>query len=285
MPSQDEHILEAIGRSRIVIREGKVVEVGPSAIDRCPLAARFAKPVLEITPEAVKENIEHRIRSFGMCTPGREVYGEDEFVGFGASELISGGLRVRLLDAAVLVCDGAGTVVAPSPGLVQGIGGRMSGLVKTSPLRDVIRRIERYGGVILDRSCASIDQAAGTDLAFSLGFSEVAVTVADPAVARQIRSRYPGSLIFAVHSTGLTPAEAGQMVQVADIVTACASGAMREAAGKFALIQAGTAVPIFAITERGRELILAKLRSPGAQFLVQAAALPFQGPRVPDPLR
>jgi hypothetical protein len=33
----DEHIIEAMGKSKIVIRNGKVVEVGDSKIDYCPL--------------------------------------------------------------------------------------------------------------------------------------------------------------------------------------------------------------------------------------------------------
>ena len=41
----DEHIIEAIGRSRIVIRNGRVVEVGEAQITDCPLAKRFASPI------------------------------------------------------------------------------------------------------------------------------------------------------------------------------------------------------------------------------------------------
>lgn len=80
--------------------------------------------------KSVKSNIEYRISSFGMCTPEREVLGSTEFVGFGTSEILSFGLHAGLIDAVVLVCDGAGTVVVTTPSLVQGIGGRMSGLVK-----------------------------------------------------------------------------------------------------------------------------------------------------------
>jgi hypothetical protein len=45
MAQKDEHIIEAIGRCRIVIRDGKVVEVGEAVIKDCPLAQRFAHPV------------------------------------------------------------------------------------------------------------------------------------------------------------------------------------------------------------------------------------------------
>ncbi len=90
----DEHIIEAIGRSRIVIRDGIVVEVGEAQITDCPLAKRFAYPVPEITRDAVKANIENRIKAFGMCTPNRDVIDHKEFVGFGATETA----RVRITD-------------------------------------------------------------------------------------------------------------------------------------------------------------------------------------------
>ncbi len=63
----DEHIIEAIGRSRIVIRNGRVVEVGEALISDCPLAKRFAYPIPAITKDAIRQNIEHRIKAFGMC--------------------------------------------------------------------------------------------------------------------------------------------------------------------------------------------------------------------------
>ncbi|NYT07951.1 MAG: DUF2099 family protein, partial [Methanomicrobiales archaeon] len=108
--SPDTHEIEAIGRCRIVVRDGVVVEVGPPLIRECPLARRFARPVHPITPEAVKANIEHRIRAFGMCSADRQVLSSGEYVGFGASELISYGLSAALFDAAVIACEGAGTV-------------------------------------------------------------------------------------------------------------------------------------------------------------------------------
>ena len=110
--TKDEHVIEAIGRCRIVIRNGAVAEVGDALIRDCPLAKRFACPIPDIGKESVKANIEHRIRAFGMCTPGREVTDTREFVGFGAPEILSFGLQKGLLDAIVVACDGAGTVVA-----------------------------------------------------------------------------------------------------------------------------------------------------------------------------
>lgn len=280
----DEHVIEAMGKCRIVIRNGRVVEVGEAQIRECPLAKRFAFPVLDLDSKSIKANIEHRISAFGMCTPRREVMGSKEFVGFGASEILSFGLQARLIDAVVLASDGAGTVVVSNPGLVQGIGGRMSGLVRTVPYPDVIRRIEDKGGIVLDKSTARIDQEAGIKLAYEIGFEDVAVTVALPDEARRIRERYPRAIIFGVHVTGLTREEAEVLVSASDLVTACASGTIRDVAGKKALVQAGISIPIFAMTETGKRLIIEKIGQGKEQVLVKATRLPALGDQQPDPL-
>lgn len=281
---EDEHIIEAMGRCKIVIRNGKVVEVGEAQIRDCPLAKRFAYPVPDMNPESVRANIEYRISSFGMCTPWREVLGSQEFVGFGASEILSFGLHAGLIDAVVIACDGAGTVVVNKPSLVQGIGGRMSGLAKTIPYREVISRIEENGGVVIDRVHARIDQATGVKRAYELGFRDVAVTVTLPDEAKNIRKQFPGAIIFGVHLTGLTREEAETLVSSSDLVTACASKTIREVAGKDALIQAGISIPIFAMTEKGKELIIEKIRQGKEPIMVKATRLPALGEHQPDPL-
>ena len=282
--NRDEHIIEAIGKCRVIVRDGKVVEVGKPIIADCPLAKRFAFPVPEITTEAVKANIEHRIRAFGMCTPAREVLDTRPFVGFVASELISFGITAGLLDAAVVACDGAGTVVAITPEMVQGIGGRMSGLVSTSPHLSVIERIEQNGGYVLDRNNARIDQQSGVALAHLKGFRRIAVTVAAPAEAEAIRTAYPDSLIVAVHVSGLSRVESARLVGASDLVTACASKPIREIAGPLALVQAGISIPVFAMTGKGKEIIIEKIRTSDDPVLIKPTKLPVVGDREPSPL-
>jgi len=281
---KDEHVIEAIGRCRIVIRNGQVVEVGDALIQDCPLVKRFAYPIPDIRKDSVKANIEHRIKAFGMCTPGREVMDTREFVGFGASEVLSFGLQKGLLDAVVLVCDGAGTVVVTKPPMVQGIGGRMSGLVSTSPYRTVMDRIEKDGGYVLDRDHASIDQLAGVALALVRGFRKVAVTVARPETAEAIRRIHPRTLIFGVHVTGLSEPDAELLVKNSDLITSCASRTVREAVAKNALVQAGTAIPIFAMTMAGKNLIMEKIRLSTEPVLVKSTRLPVLSDQQPEPL-
>ncbi|MHC1596879.1 MAG: DUF2099 family protein, partial [Methermicoccaceae archaeon] len=68
--SIDEHVMEALGRTRVVIRDGQVVEVGEPQIEYCPIF-HAAYGVERITKEAVKRNIELRIRNDGMFTKNR----------------------------------------------------------------------------------------------------------------------------------------------------------------------------------------------------------------------
>lgn len=280
----DEHVIEAIGRCRIIVRNGSVVEVGPPLIRECPLARKFALPVHPITPEAVGENIANRIRKFGMCTPDRKVLMSGEYVGFGASELISYGLSTGVFDAAVIACDGAGTVIATKPDLVQGIGGRMSGLVSTTPYPPVIAAIEENEGIVPFRQDTRMDQVIGTRVAHDAGYLKVAVTIARANDAPNIRAEFPDSFIIAVHTTGITDEEALLFADYADIVTACASRAVREVAGTRALLQAGSSVPVFAMTQKAKELILRKVIDTKGQFLVTGAELPFGSDTLPKPL-
>ncbi len=280
----DEHVIEAIGRCRVVIRDGKVTEVGEARISSCPLTKKFACPVPAPDRESVKKNIEHRIASWGMCTPRREVLGSGEFVGFGASEILSFGLHAGLIDAVVLACDGAGTVIVTKPALVQGIGGRMSGLVKTVPYPDVIRRIEENGGVVVDPAHAGMNQPAGVRKARELGYRRIAVTVALPDDSVSIRRMFPDTIIFGVHVTGLMAEEAEKFAGSADLMTSCASKTVREIVGKRALLQAGTAIPIFALTQKAKDLIIEKIRQGPEPVLVKTTKLPALPDQQPEPL-
>jgi putative methanogenesis marker protein 8 len=85
-----------------------------------------------------------------MFTAKRQLLEDDTFVAFGASEIMMSGLRSGFLEITVTACDGAGTVISNNPALVQGIGGRMSGLVETNPVEEVITGIETHGGIVLD---------------------------------------------------------------------------------------------------------------------------------------
>ena len=281
----DEHIMEAIGRCRVVVRDGQVVEVSEPVISECPLTKRMAYPIDTITPEAVKKNVENRIKEYGMFTSSRNLYAEDSFVGFGASELLGNAIKIGLLDAAVIACDGVGTVVVTDPSMVQGIGGRMSGLVSTTPIPDVIKRVQEGGGIVPDPINASMNPILGISSAHNAGFHKLAVTVASAESAELVHKADPEAVIVVVHTTGTTKEEAERLAQVADIITSCASKTVRDICGSKALLQAGSAVPVFAMSNKGKDIMLERMRIISNPLYVSHASLPVHGEKEPIPLQ
>jgi putative methanogenesis marker protein 8 len=266
--------MELLGKTRVVVKDGKVTEVGEPQVEWCPLFAKV-RGIQEITPESVKENMEYRIRRFGLFTPQRQLE-MDVFVGFGASEVMMTGLNRGLLDAAVTVCDGAGTVITANPSLVQGMGARISGLVETEPIPEVIRGITERDGVVLDPGTAAIDPLAGVFRAKEMGFRKIAVTAVEPATAAKLRALEKTEnlelIIIGAHVTGLTRQETAELLQYLDIVTTCASKWVRELVEPLA--QVGTAVPLFALTQPGKELLLERAKEVTAPILVNTMPLP-----------
>lgn len=256
----DRHVIEAMGRTRVVIEDGRVTEVGSPVIEYCPLFKKYRK-VDRLTPEAVRQNVEFRLKDFGMCTRRRELRMRD-FLTFGVSEIVAMAVSKGMLDCAVTVCDGAGTVVVTDPELIQGIGGRLSGMVETSPFPEVIDRIGRER--VLGPRSGRIDQVRGAALAFDLGFRKPGVTVVSVADTAELRRRYGSSVgLFAVHTTGVSREQAEGLFDRCDIVTACASKWIREVAARRAVMQVGSKIPVYAATPFGMALLQERMRQVG----------------------
>ena len=200
---------------------------------------------------------------FGQFTDKRHITDHCRYVPFGASEIIMDALEAQILDAAVLVCDGAGTVITERPELVQGIGGRMSGLVYTTPRHNTIHKLERKGAIVLNPETARIDPVEGVKKALEL-YKRIAVTVTASRDIERLRELSDDISIFVVHTTGVTPPQSHYTLG-ADIVWGCASLHIREITGPQSLLQLGVAIPVFVLTERGINLIIPRIcaASPG----------------------
>ena len=266
------HVMECLGRSHVVIEDGKVLEVGEPEVRYCPMFKRM-KGIDRLDKDSIRENIEFRISDFGMCTDDRELE-MDDVVTFGVSEIMSLALRQGNLDAVVLAADGCGTAVITKPCLVQGLGGRISGLCETEPIPRVVEAVGREN--ILDPDTASIDMVAGADKAASMGYSAFAVTTPFVSDATEIRRRHGDkAIIIGVHTTGMSAEDAAKAFDVFDIITACASRHLREERAKRSdVMLAGTKVPIFAVSEKGKRLVKAKLDQMGRE--------PYYGPLSED---
>ena len=271
------HVMECLGMSRVTVVDGRVVDVTEPKIRRCPLFEKY-RGIESIDEEAVRSNVEYRIGAFGMCTEGRETTMRD-FLSFGVSETLSTGLRDGEFDAVVLAADGCGTAVVHDPDVVQGLGGRISGIVETEPIAAVVEAVGADN--VLDPGTAAIDMPAGAEKAFAMGLSKVAVTTASVRDAETMRRRHGNSVVIAlVHTTGISRDDAEEAFEVCDIVTACASQHLREIAKATpGVLMAGRGVPVYGVTLAGKRLVRRRLEITGRREWD-----PSQGEDPPYPL-
>jgi len=276
--AKDRHVMEALGKTRVVVEDGKVIEVGEPQTEYCPIFDKV-RGIKKFSGKTAKDNIEFRIKDFGLFTGDRAIEMEI-FVGFGASETFMTGLRRGLLDACVTACDGAGTVITSNPKLAQGMGSRISGLVETTPIPKLIERIQEVGGIVLDPETAALDQVAGVKRAIETGFKKIGVSVTNPKDMRAIRDLEKKHRVqvvaFGVHTTGIPENEAKEFIDLVDMTTGCTSKWIRGCIAGKTIAQFGTAIPIFAITQCGKELLLERAKEVTDPILINTMKLPVQ---------
>ena len=263
---KDIHIVRYFS-SLITISNGKVIEVTEPNTSGCRMA-RFLYKGLEnssaLSNERLKEEIvkliEDKINRFGFCTKNRVVWQEENTIPYGASEIIAHGLKNKLIDGAVIVCDGVGTVITNTPQVAQGIGARMHMVLKTSFIPEVAVKLRRYGCGILEER-ASIDQRGGVIAAAEKGYKNIAVTVSafgDESL-KKIRDveKERGVLvtILAVCTTGIKNDRLMEIEKYADIVWACNSSDVRNRLSKKAKKTLSGASPVYVLTEKGEKLV------------------------------
>ncbi|MCJ7422866.1 DUF2099 family protein [Candidatus Bathyarchaeota archaeon] len=249
-------------------------------VNYCPLhESLYGSKHIDV--EAVQKSVEKKVSEYGFCCRNR-LFNAEPIVAYGASEMLQVWLEKGLVDCAVIVCEGAGTVITANGELVQAIGARLTGIVKTSPIQEIIEHIESNGGTVLEKSSARIDQAEGVKQAVGSGFKRVAVTVASSSARAisEIRQFEADTgldvLVFSVCNTRAGDADV-QHINKADIACASASSILRTKVGNKALIQLGVTIPVYALTEKGKRLILAYLAESDHKLVVfRTKALPYQ---------
>lgn len=268
------HIMELLGKSRVKVEGEKVLDASEPLIEWCPLFDKI-RGIKKVTAESAAANMEFRIKNHGMFSARRRLQ-MGVFVGFGASESMMTGIKAGIIDAAVTVCDGAGTVITANADLVQGMGGYISGLKETDPIPVVIEGIRAMNGHVLSPQEGRIDQLEGAAYAAAAGYKKFAVTVADAPSAEKLREleKVAGVkiMIVGVHLTAIDREEAARLLAVADIVTACASRHIREQVKP--LVQVGTAVPLFGLTRWGKELLVERAKEVEQPLLINTMPLP-----------
>jgi len=262
MCTRGEHEIYCCG-SRVRISEQGVEVLTEPTVEYCPLHESLYG-TKHIDKESVRRSVEKKISGHGFCCQNR-AFDAEPVVAYGASEMMQVWLEKGLIDCAVVVCEGAGTVVTSNGKLVQAVGARLTGIVKTSPIKEVVEHINVDGGVVLDKRTARIDQVEGVKRAFERGFTRVAVSVAGfhaKAISeiRELEKTVKlDVLVFSVCNTCVRKADVKHIAR-ADIVCASASRILRTEIGSKALIQLGMTIPVYALTEKGKRLIFAYLQ-------------------------
>ena len=259
---EDKHVIEALGKVKVVIENGQITEVGPSSeMKYCPMFHTMHK-VDELNEEFIRKNINFRIKDFGMCTPER-IIEMDDAITVGVSEILKTNIEQGNIDCVVGACDGAGTVIMTEPRVVQGVGARVSGLISTTPIPEVIKKLEDKNSIVLNPETAELNQLEGLKIALEKGYKNIAITVIPSTMIEELRN-YPVDddicvYIFVAHTTEVEADIAEILFENADIVTACASKYVRGYADEHELYYYGSKVPIFCASEEGRRLLDVRL--------------------------
>jgi putative methanogenesis marker protein 8 len=261
--------------ARVLVRDGKVEVLTDPAVCSCPYVKAVYK-IDKIDKEAVKRIVEEKIGCYGYFSPNRCLK-SDTVVPFGSSEMVSS-VMGDLLDCAVVVCDGAGSVIAWNPDLVQGIGARMNGLISTSPIKEVIDRIRKEGGDVLDNP--RVDQVEAVRKAAKMGFKRIAVTVIglDASSMPELRNvEREAGVNLVIFSTCNTLIKEGDVrhLELADVVCASASRIVRKKIGPKAKMQLGISIPVFILTERGKKIALRYIEKVKSPVLISRARMPY----------
>ncbi len=283
-----EHLLE-MAKARVRVKDGKIEVLTDPGISCCPLR-RDLYGIDKESRETVERVLQSHMLELGMYGPKRVLELQEKPVSFGASEILMDAMNEGLVDAAVVVCEGAGTVVAARPDVLQAVGAHMTGLIQTEPIAEIQEGLAKRGCLLLDRQ-ATVDQVQGYEKAVAAGFHRIAVTVAGSNADEATALRELGAklrvrpFLLAVHTTGISEAEATALAESCDLVWSCASKAVRNVVGQRARLQMGISIPVFALTDEGKRLLLNRALHFSGPLAMHRAGLPLapEG-KQPEPL-
>lgn len=276
-----------MAKALVRVRDGKIEVLTDPQVKYCPLR-RGLYGLTEESRETVEKVLKEHMDELGMYGPDRVLELDEKPVSFGASEILMDAMAEGLVDAAVVVCEGAGTVVVARPEVLQAVGAHMTGLIKTEPINEIQEGLRALNCILLD-DFGCIGQVQGFERAVEAGFQKIAVTVAKASEAQTLRGKGEmlgkRPIILGVHTTGISDIEAQGLADSCDLVWSCASRAVREIVGPKAKMQIGISIPVFALTQEGKRLVLNRaLRFPDGLVLHRASLPHVPAGKQPEPL-
>jgi len=262
----DRHVIEALGKAEVVIENGKITYIGEPVVDYCSIFDN-GQHNGDLTKEFIKSNINKRIEEFGMCTPQRSFDVEDT-MSFGTSETLKTNMINGNVDCVVGACEGVGTLLIDDADLVQGVGGRVSALISTTPIDEVIDNVGRDN--VLNPETAELNPLKGLEMAIERGYKNIAITIIPTEMVKDLR-QHPkpedvNIYIFVAHTTNVSKKEAEMLFDYADVISGCSSINIRETAEERKPYYAGKKVPLYAVTENGKRLLNERLEYIGYEL-------------------
>ena len=262
----DRHVIEALGKAEVVIENGKITYIGEPVVDYCSIFDN-GRHNGDLTKEFIKSNINKRIDEFGMCTPQRSIDVEDT-MSFGTSETLKTNMINGNVDCVVGACEGVGTLLIDDAELVQGVGGRVSALISTTPIDEVMDKVGRDN--VLNPETAELNPLKGLEMAIERGYKNIAITIIPTEMVKDLR-QHPkpedvNIYIFVAHTTNVSKKEAEMLFDYADVISGCSSINIRETAEERKPYYAGKKVPLYAVTENGRRLLNERLEYIGYEL-------------------
>jgi putative methanogenesis marker protein 8 len=203
-----------------------------------------------------------------------------DFLSFGVSETLGTLLEEKIIDCAVIVSEGCGTTIVTDPEFVQGMAGRISAFLSTSPIIEIINAIGVQN--ILNPENTEIDQIKGALKAIDMGYKNIAVTILSPDDAQKLRgieSEHEDIkiYIFAAHVSEMSKKDSNALFDSADVITGCASKYIREIGDERKVFKAGASIPIYGVTEDGERFLKRRIEKIGGLKDKPNA-------KIPDPL-
>lgn len=283
------HKLQMV-KASVVVQDGVIDVLTDPKLKKCHLRSRGFGHDTE-SRETVRDVLQKHMDKLGLFSDHRVLELSDATIATGASETLADSLRNGILDCAVTVCDGAGTVVSTNPLVVQAIGAVIPWLSETTPIRSTQEGLRERGCLLLDDD-GTIDQKRGVELAAAQGFRRIGVTMvgiesATASRLHEVEERTGTELtILVVHNSEMTEDDCFTLLGAgADMIWGCASGAARRLIGPKAIFQMQGPVPLFVMTQRGKRCALARLLHYGDPVLAARAALPVLPPEIqPEPM-
>ena len=255
----------------------KAIKATPIPIKYCPLMIKLLKEVGGDLADSLIESLfveDEKKQTQTMCELINEIVIKGGYfdtnrslnsceanVLFGASETMSSAFKTGMIDAAVIVSNNLGTIIATNEFNIQGAVRRMTGLFYTSPNETIVNTALEEGIIPVFPYTASIDQLEGVKKAIELGYQKIAVSVAshDNYLHEQLAELEKLNNItiykFGLCSTGIDKNTAEKMQSNADVIWSCASKYVKELIEPNSLAQVGIKIPVHIMTKQGWQII------------------------------